>query len=286
LPEHPQSGKVEPLWRHDLIKEFKAPMPGWGIASSPLIEGDLVIVQPGGANGSVAAFDRIDGRPVWHSLADPSGYSSPIAATIAGERQIVCCTGKAVVGVRAQDGGALWNYPWATAYDANIATPIVVGDYVFVSSGYGHGCALLHIQGDTKSMKAVPAYVKNNKLMRNHHNTCVQKGGFLYGIDSESGILRCIDLRTGKTMWESSARAKGCLILGGDRLVIFAEDGAVEVVKATPAAWQVTASLKDLLHQGESPCWVLPALDSGRLYLRDGSQIVCLDVKKRKRVAE
>ena len=280
LPAKPD-GKPEPFWQHRLPSEFAADIPGWGIACSPLVEGNLLIVQPGGRKGSVVAFDRVTGKPAWTALDDPNGYSSPVAATIASVRQIVCVTGHAAVGVKADDGTKLWSYPWPTQYDANIATPIVAGDYVFISAGYSHGCALLHIQKSAGEMKATAVYVKSNKLMRNHHNTSVFKDGYLYGID-QSGALRCIDLRTGEMKWESKDRVQGCPILADGRLIILAEDGTVDIVEATPKEYKRTARVKDLLHGGASPCWVLPALNDGRLYFRDASQIVCIDLKKKK----
>jgi outer membrane protein assembly factor BamB len=130
-------------------------------------------------------------------------------------------------------------------------------------------------------MYATPVYVKSNKLMKNHHNTSVFKDGYLYGID-ESGALRCIDLRTGEMKWESKDRVKGCPILADGRLIIFGENGAVDIVEATPKGYNRTAQVTDLLHSGVSPCWVLPALHDGRLYFRDVDQIVCIDLKKKK----
>jgi outer membrane protein assembly factor BamB len=279
LPAKPD-GEPKPLWQHNLISEFGADVPGWGIACSPLIDGNLVIVQPGGKKGSVAAYDSVSGRFAWKALDDPNGYSSPVAATIAGVRQIVCVTGRAAAGLKADDGTKLWYYPWPTNYDGNIATPIVAGDYVFISSGYSHGCALLHIQSLDAEMKATPVYVKSNKLMRNHHNTSVFKDGYLYGID-ESGLLRCIDLRTGEMKWESKDRANGCPILADGRLIILTDSGTIDIVEATPNKWKRTAQVKDLLHSGPASCWVLPALSDGRLYFRDGNQIVCMDLKKK-----
>jgi outer membrane protein assembly factor BamB len=104
----PEGGPPRLLWRHELLAEFDAKLPDWGVACSPLIEGDLVCVQPGGSNGSVAAFDRHTGRLVWTALSDPSGYSSPVAATAAGVRQIICFTGKGLAGLRPADGSQLW----------------------------------------------------------------------------------------------------------------------------------------------------------------------------------
>jgi outer membrane protein assembly factor BamB len=263
------------------MNEFGGDVPGWGIACSPLIEGNLVIVQPGGKKGSVVAFDRLTGKLAWTALDDPNGYSSPVAATIAGVRQIVCVTGRAAAGLKADDGAKLWYYPWPTDYDANIATPIVAGDYVFISSGYSHGCALLHIRSFDGQLKPTAVYVKSNKLMRNQHNTSIFKDGYIYGID-ESGALRCIDLRTGDMKWESKDRVKGCPILADGRLIILTEEGNVDIVEATPKGYKRTAQVKNLLHSGATPCWVLPALSDGRLYFRDSDQVFCIDLKKKK----
>src|SRR5262249_34699739 len=143
------------LWRHDLLEEFKAENLQWGVAFSPLIEGDLVYTNPGGANGnSIAAFDKKTGKLVWKALDDEAGYSSPVAATIAGVRQVVFFTAAGLVGVAPKDGKELWRYPWETSFDCNIATPIVVEDYVFISSGYGKGAAVVKVEADGGSLKA------------------------------------------------------------------------------------------------------------------------------------
>src|SRR5207248_436832 len=167
------------------LKKFDARSPTWGVACSPLVEGDLVIVQPGGTKGSVAAFNRKTGEQEWTALGDPSGYSSPVATTAAGKRQIICFTARRMVGLRPSDGTLLWDYDWATPNDANIATPLVAGDYVFLSSDYGTGCALLELAPDGDGVKAKPVYVRRDKLMRNHFSSCVRHGDRLYGFDVE-----------------------------------------------------------------------------------------------------
>jgi outer membrane protein assembly factor BamB len=268
------------LWEHDLAAEFDLFSGNppryrqWGIACSALIEGDLVIVQPGGRNASIVAFDRRTGERRWHSLDDESGYSSPVAATVAGIRQIIALTGKRVVGLRPSDGQLLWSYDLQTLMFANIATPIVAGDYVFVSAGYEMGCALLHLTPDAT---VEPVYFKTNKLMRNHHASCVLHHGYLYGFDND--FLKCVDLRTGTEVWHAGrAVKKGCLLFADDHLFVQTEDGRLMLVEATPSAFRNKGQIRVL--EDSDDTWALPSLADGRLYLRDGTQVVCLDLRK------
>ena len=271
------------LWRHDLLAEFEVGKPDFGVACSPLIEGDLVVVQPGGPKGALAAFDRKTGDLRWAAGADPWSYSSPVAATAAGVRQVVAASGNSVLGVRADDGKVLWRHPWETQYQANIATPVVVGDYVFVSSGYNKGCALLRLRPDGGGVKADQVYFRSNRVMRNHFNTCVYRDGFLYGFDDPGG-LKCVDLRNGELVadWEgrdadNKAFDKGTLILAGDKMVGLTTTGTVFLAEADPTEFKFRGKVKDVLSGGE--CWAVPVLVDGRLYVRDGEKAVCLDMK-------
>jgi outer membrane protein assembly factor BamB len=280
LLAEPPDNKPHVLWKHDLLDEFAAARPGHGFTCSPLIEGELVIVQPGGPGASVVAFNRNDGKLVWKALDDPSGYSSPIAATAAGARQIVCFTGKRTVGLRAEDGSLLWANPWLTAFDTNIATPIVAGDYVFFSSGYEAGCALLHLVANGRDMKAVPVYIKRRRLMRNHHSTCVLHEEHLYGCDSGRHDLKCVSLRTGEEKWATPKFGKHCLIYAAGHLVLLGEDGSLALVEANPKEFKEKGQMQSVLDSGE--CWALPALAGGFLYLRDHHNVVCLDLRAKK----
>lgn len=271
-------------WRHDLPKEYKAPVPQWGMACSPLVDGAFVYVQPGGPDNTLAAFDRRTGRLAWHALGDPTGYSSPVAATVAEVRQIVCCTSRATAGVSAADGRQLWYYRWPTAFDANIATPVVVGDYVFIASAYGSGCVLLELRPDgAGGTRARQVYIKR-RLMRNHHATAVPYEGCMYGFDTGGSVstgpnvLQCVDLRTGQERWSTREVTKGSLILADGHLLILSQDGTLSAVAATPTRFRRTGAMPGVL-KGED-CWSLPALASGRLYLRDHQEVVCLELKR------
>jgi outer membrane protein assembly factor BamB len=280
LEADPADRQPRVLWRHDLMAEFATEAPRWGVASSPLIEDDLVIVQPGGETASVAAFHRLTGQLVWKALNDVGGYSSPVAVTAAGVRQIVCVTGEGIAGLHPRDGRTLWYYPWVTTFEGNIATPIVAGNYVFVSSSYNKGCLLLEISGQGSALTAEPVYVKANKLMRNHHSTCVLHQGHLYGYDvntnNNTAALKCVDLRKAEEKWADRSLTKGTLLYADGCLIILTEDGRLAVVEATPERFRKRGEFQIF---DSTQTWALPALAHGRLYARDGRWLVCYDLR-------
>lgn len=264
----------EKVWRHDLLEEFKAENLQWGVSFSPLIEGDLVLTNPGGPNGnSLAAFERKSGKLVWKALDDIAGYSSPVAADLAGARQVLFFTGAALVGVTPKEGKELWRYPWETSYDCNIATPIVLDDYVFISSGYGKGAALLKIEKDGSGLKAKRVY--ETSKMANHFSSCVLYKEHLYGF-SDPGVLVCLEFRTGKVVWSERGFNKGSLLIADGHLIILGEKGILALAEATPAGYREKSRCQPF----QNKCWTMPVLANGKLYLRDESMIQCLDVKQ------
>ena len=279
LPKNP-ADKATVAWQHDLIGDYAANVPQWGVACSPLVEDDLVIVQPGGKKGSVVAFDRLSGEQRWTCESEPSGYSSPIAATLGGVRQIVAVTGKSILGIRAATGELLWKHPWETQNLGNIAMPVIAGDYVFVSSGYNKGCVTLRIEGETAKV----VYFRPGKLMRNHHSTCVHKDGFLFGFDEIK--LSCVNLRDGTAVedWPTDdvhkRLGKGSVTLVGDSLLCLSERGTLMLTNTDPKEFQLLGRLDNVLAGSE--CWAMPAVVNGKIYLRDATKIVCLDASAQK----
>jgi len=267
------------LWRHDLLKEFRAAIPSWGVASSPLISGDLVIVQPGGKDGSVVAFNKMSGELRWKTSNNPSGYSSPVEATIAGVRQIVAVTGDAVLGIRPDDGQLLWSHDWRTPNNGNVATPVVVNDWIFISSQYGKGCTLLHVEPSGEGFAVNPVYFRKGRGMQNHHSTSVHRDGYIYGFDNET--LTCLNLRTGEVEpdWNGQRTPdgkridKGSLILVDKFLIGLTQTGNLFLAEATPERFRFHGMLENVLSGNE--CWASPVLVGGNLYLRDGTKAVC-----------
>jgi outer membrane protein assembly factor BamB len=272
-----------PHWQKDLLSDFHASSPKWGVAFSPLIDGDMVFTSPGGPNGnSLAAFNKITGELVWKTLDEPAGYSSPIAVTIAGTRQILFFMGENLVGVRARDGELCWSYPWATSYDVNAATPLFftarrgekILHYAFISSGYGRGCALLKIEplsGDRFEAKMV----YTGKQMCSHFASPVRHGEYIYGIDDSR--LTCMNLRTGKVMWTRAGTNKGSLLCVNDSLLVLAEDGKLLLLEAKP---EKLAPQSEARPFRGGRCWTMPVLADGRLFLRNERQMRCFDLKK------
>lgn len=278
LPAEP-GGQPRRVWEHDLLSEFDATVAQWGVACSPLVEGDLVIVQPGGKKGTVAAFDRNSGELRWAAGDNPMGYSSPVAATVGGKRVVFAVTGDALLAV-GLDGTVHDSFAWRTQYNGNIATPLVVGDYVFVSSAYNQGSALLRAEPKGDGVRFVEVYARRGRAYQNHHASSVFRDNHLFGFDGMgSARLKCVPLETGKEKadWEAPGIDKGTLILADKHLVIQTERGDLWLVEADPSECRVVAKGPKVLSGNNT--WATPTLLDGRLYLRDEQKIVCLDVR-------
>jgi outer membrane protein assembly factor BamB len=280
LKTHPATPAGESVWHKDLLTDFGAKNLNWGVSFSPLVQGDLVYTMPGGPGGnSLAAFDKKTGNLKWKNLDDLAGYSSPIAATIAGTPQIIFFTGLGLVGVSPSDGTLLWRFPWETNYGtgigANIATPIVVEDYVFISSGYRRGCALIHIEKTADgSFQANRVY--ENKNMCNHFPSSILIDGHLYGFDDSR--LTCMEFTSGKVRWKKSGFDKGTVLGAGKHLIILGETGKLALADASPEGYREIASCQIV----DGKCWTVPVLADGRLYLRDEKTVMCLDLRNKK----
>ncbi|MCI0641507.1 MAG: PQQ-like beta-propeller repeat protein [Gemmataceae bacterium] len=262
-----------PLWTKNLLTEFGAENLRWGVSFSPLVDGDTVYLNPGGPNGkSLVALDKKSGAIKWTSQDYQAGYSSPMAADIAGERQIVFFTAPGLVGVAAADGRLLWRFAWQTDFDSSIATPIIEQDYVFVSSGYGKGCAMVKI--DKLNGAFEPSLVYKNKNMKTHFSSCVRYKDHLYGFDDAS--LTCLDFRTGKVAWSERGFDKGSLMIADGHLFILGEYGTAAVAEATPEEYRE----KGRFEFSSRKCWTMPVVANGRLFLRDEQKLACYDLRK------
>jgi outer membrane protein assembly factor BamB len=257
------TGKV--VWGRDVAREQRAEQPQWGFAGSPLVEGNLVIFNIGGAG---TALDKNTGKVMWRSNGDMAGYASPVAYTMGGQRAVAIFSGSGVVTVNPANGRTLWRHPWDTAHNVNAADPILAGTDVFISSNYGRGCALLRPSGSGASV------VWENRNMKNHFNTCVLVKGYLYGNDENT--LKCIDLRSGKEMWRMRGMDKGGLIAADGKLIVLTGRGELVIAAATPDAFKELARAQVL--QGTT--WTHPALANGMIYARSyEGDLVCLDVR-------
>jgi outer membrane protein assembly factor BamB len=260
-------------------------MSGWGYTESPIVDGDKVICTPGGTQGTLAALDKKTGKVLWRSKdhTDPAAYSSLVVMTVAGNRQYVQMTGQSVAGVAADDGRLLWRFE-RSSRTAAIPTPIVHENFVYVSSGYGTGCALLKITPEGNgSLKCEQVYA--NKNMVNHHGGVALVGEDLYGYSDRLGWV-CQDFRTGEVVWKAKNLGKGSLTCADGHLYCYSEDeGTVVLVEATPEGWRECGRLNlPRESQRRSPSgkfWTHPVIADGRLYLRDQDLLFCFDIKDR-----
>ncbi len=277
----------KPAWAqaHDLVKEYGAAIPQWGVAFSPLIEGDLVITTPGGPNGhAIVAFNKETGAEAWHCLDDKAGYSSPVVLTAGGVRQIVAFLGDRVVGVSAKDGAFLWSFTWTTFSDVNAATPLVfkarsgdrILDYVFISSGYSKGCALLKIAPTPGGgFEVQPVYVGNQ--LCSHFASPVRRSEYLYGFNEAK--LVCLEIKTGKIKWSQGGFQKGSLLGVGEHLIVLGERGELALFAATPTEAKQLATTSPFSRRPRQ-AWTMPVLAEGKLFLRDEDNVVCLEMRE------
>jgi outer membrane protein assembly factor BamB len=261
----------EVRWRKDLVAELGARVPRWGVASSPIVEGDLLLVEVGGKGTSgIVAFDKKTGKPAWSTPADRPGYSSPLVATLAGARQAVFFTGAGLMGLAPSTGTVLWSYPWETSYDVNAAMPVLAEpDRLFISSGYDTGAALLRVKGE--GGREIEEIWKS-RVMKNHFNSSVLHAGHLYGFDD--GTLKCIRLDTQEEKWAQRGFAKGSLLVADGHLFILGEKGLLALAEATPEAYKEKARHQLL----DAKTWTMPSLSRGRLYVRSEAELLALKV--------
>jgi outer membrane protein assembly factor BamB len=276
--------KGKKLWSVNLVKDLGGAVPHWGYTESPLVDGDKVICTPGGRKGAVAALDKTSGAEIWRSkdFTESAAYSSLVAATVGGVRQYVQMTTGSVVGVAADSGRVLWRYPRAAKI--TVPTPIVSGDFVYTTSGYGVGCDLIKLGRDGDAFKFTEVYSnKTNKNMVNHHGGVILVGDYLYGYSESKGWV-CQELKTGKLAWNEKKLGKGSVTFADGRLYCYSEgDGTVVLIEASPQGWKghgrFTIPKKTKKRPSGSAIWTHPVVSNGRLYLRDHEFIFCYDVK-------
>ena len=261
----------ERIWGFNIVDHFHSHVPHWGISESPLVEGDRVIVTPGGSGAAVVALDKMSGKLLWQSQSDRAGYSSPMAFDAGGSRELAVFTADAALGLDFATGKLLWRYERVANGTANIATPIVHDGEVFVSSDYGTGCVLLRVAAGGSASE-----VYFNRDMRNHYSTSVLVGDYLYGFSSS--ILTAMKFQTGEVAWRDRSVGKGSLIYADKRLYVLGEDGVVALVDATPAGYREISRFE--ISKGDFPTWSQPVIANGQLYLREQDNLSCYNIKK------
>ncbi len=265
------------VWDKHMSKDFGGERPEWGYSESVLIDGDQAVCTPGGSKGAIVALDKRTGRVLWQTkdFTDPAHYSSLVCAEIAGARQYVQLTADSVAGV-APDGQVLWRIE-RKGKTAVIPTPIVKGNKVYVTSGYGAGSNLFEVERAGGKLQARQVYAERS--IASHHGGAVLVGNHVYGYCDSRGWV-CQELATGRLTWtEKRQVGKGSVVYADGRLYLRAEDdGIVALIEATPDGYKETGRFVQPGF-GKPKTWPHPVVAGKKLYLRDQDQLLCYDVQ-------
>ncbi len=263
------AGSGQVIWQTHLVTDHHAGVPTWGFAGSAVIEKNTVLVNAG---VSGMAFDKTNGRKIW-GQGGIGGYAAPVLFTFQGKRLAALFGEVKLIVVDASMGKVQWSHDWETSYHINAADPVIIGDRIFISSGYRRGCAMLQMTGNGAGV------IWENGQMSNQFSSSVCLDGYIYGIDGNvgSGTLKCIDAGDGSVQWEKST-GFGSLMAAAGQLIVLNEKGDLSVVKAEPGGFQLIASASGLL---KPQCWTAPVLSNATLYLRNNrGELLALDLKK------
>jgi len=288
------AAKGDVLWSKDLKIEYEIKMPIWGIASSPLVENDLFIVQIGGKNNAcLVAFDKTTGEERWRALDDRASYSAPIIIEQAGKRVLVCWTGDSVAGLDPKTGKLHWQHPFKPfRMVLNIATPVFENGYLFVS-GFYDGSFLLKVDPDELTVEKVWRRKGASERKTDSLHCCIStpliQGDYIYGVDSY-GELRCLELQTGDRVWESleavpKARwANIHMVRHEDKIWMFNERGELIICKLSPEGFheisrtRIIEPTRGQLGQRGGVCWAHPAFANKHVYVRNDRELLCIDL--------
>lgn len=251
----------------------------WGMSASPLIEGDLVILQPGGSNNnSVIALNKETGDLVWSAGSDPPGYASPIMIEAADQRQLIVPTGQSILSLAPGTGDVLWRVVWGNKYNCNCATPVWNDDSLFISSAYGTGCMRFSLTRQNDQLRPISHW--KNLAMQNQFATSIIKDGYIYGPHGDLATVtyRCLDMQRGTVQWASRRVGKCTQIAVEDHIICLTEQGTLILVEANPTEYREKGKMTGLLG---FKAWAQPSLANQRLYLRDEKRMICLDLKQK-----
>lgn len=265
-------------WHKNVLKEFGGNAGHWGICESPLIDGEKVIVTPGGRGATLVALNKNTGDEIWKSRVpnDPGpGYASAIAVEVGGVRQYVNFTARGLIGVRANDGEFLWQSNSSANGTANCSAAVFHDNHVFYGSGYGTGGSCLKLESNGNTTRAEEVY--KTKDMKNHHGGMVVVDGFLYGCDEQ--ILTCLDLLSGKVMWKERSPGKGSITFADGMLIVRNEQGPVTLVEANSQRY-VEKGQFDQPNRSRQQAWAYPVVANGHLLLRDQGSLLCYDLRR------
>lgn len=264
------TGKV--IWSKNVQKETEAPIPDWGFTGAPFIHENLVILTVGDAG---LALDKATGEIKWKSRNENAGYSTPLPFKVDGKPLVMVSNGSSYVAVSPADGKEAWRAKWVTEYGVNASDPIIEGERMFVSTGYGKG------GGTFKLGASEPEAGWKTKKLRTQLNAAVLFKGYLYGVDGDTtqkASLKCLDFATGEEKWSEPGFGSGGVIVADGKLIAFSGSGELSAGPASPDGFAPTARAQVL----GGKCWTAPVLANGLVYCRNGrGDVVAVDLRKK-----
>jgi len=255
------------IWSKNLQSAYNVQLPTWYLAGSPLVVDNMLFLN---ANISGIALNKYNGNTIWASRSGTCGYAAPVFFKIGGTRGVLIFGAKALYGVELTSGKVLWSYPWVTSNDVNAADPLVFDNKIFITSGYGKGCALLEFSSSSVRR------IWQNTAIASHFTSPVYFNGFIYGVhgNAGSGRLRTLDPATGQIKLDQNL-GFGSFIIVDNKLIYLRENGTITIATASPYQYSLIASAKLL----SSTHWTPPSFANGRLYIRNvQGYIVCVDL--------
>ena len=266
-----KSGKIQ--WQRQLESEEGAVVMDWGFSGAPFPYKNLLLLNVGTFG---MALDEMTGKTVWKSETGEAGYSTPYPYRQNGKQFFIFSSGSSYSGVEPLTGKRVWEAIWYTRYGVNAADPIVVGDELFVSSGYSKG------SGKFKLSDNEPEEIWRLRKFRNQFNSSVLIGGHLYGFDGDNNSrakLKCVNWESGEEMWEEDGIGFGSVTAAIDQLIVLTPKGELIIAPTSPEGFKPAARAKVI----SGKCWTVPVLANGLLYCRNAEgDLVCVDVHAKK----
>ncbi|NLY03078.1 MAG: PQQ-binding-like beta-propeller repeat protein [Rhodopirellula sp.] len=282
------SGRL--LWCKSLPDDFGGKMMSvWKFSESPLVDGPRLICTPGGPDATMVALGKENGDLIWKCAMpdignggkDGAGYTTVVVADIEGVRQYVTIVGRGAISVEAETGRFLWGYNRIANKVANITSPVVRDNLVFVTTSYKTGSALLRISKQGDEFQVEEVYFLGPKEFENHHGGVVLVGDHIYGGDGQNnGTPVCLELETGKICWKPEApgpRSAAVIYADGHLIFRYERDGVVALIEANPDSYRLKGTFKTPF--GKGPSWAYPVIHAGKLYLRDKDVLMCYDLR-------
>ncbi|MBT3380719.1 MAG: PQQ-like beta-propeller repeat protein [Lentisphaerae bacterium] len=268
--------KGDRLW-HRAVADEGGVESQWGHASSPLVTDSLVVVAGGGGARTIA-YDKLTGELEWKSGNGKAGYAAIMEIALGDRKAALNFHGKGLCAVDLVDGREIWDTPWETSYDVNATTPVIAGDKVFLTSGYGTGCGLLQVSSSSAEM-----LWRSDAIAAQHSDPFIIDG-YIYGYSGDSsqnrGTFMCVALETGEEVWSTNEMGWGTCAHVDDHLLCLDIKGNLYLMRPDPERFVKVAEMRKVFGKLRGAVWTVPVLANGRLYLRSGQRLICFAVRE------